>query len=690
MHADYRLLKKRIMEERGNITDQELFTSSAYADYQSGMAETAAKRYLTGIQVFMDWDESENADVAYTNNQTIHENAANPITASFPTRLLKSYSLTGLTGHECGHLLFTDFTALRLYIRSMENGSFYPSDPSVTATQHNLYLKEILQAMSSKNMAVCQTLAKCASILTNICEDIYIEARMCQAFPGIFRLGIHLNNERFSEQIPSIQKQIDKKYQGFSIMANLIIQYCKAGEVNNVTGYQGEYLDCLDTCIPFLDDAMYEVDPRERFKATNEILVLLWPYIKPLVEEAEKAKTPEETQAHQKKMEKDFGNQIGSGAPLPNGSGKPKMKRTGKINANSMKKGKQEAQKVLKDETGRIALQKTTQIAGGTNPGVTYNLNYKGSGYEEAANNILDTLTKIATEKVNIAYEEELSEELQQQAKTLHYGDAHKGIHLYINRISHVEQRLKDAYEQIKNPLLAISKRLQKSVQEVLEKQRNGEKLTHLPYGRRFEPRYLCQDDGAYFSRTRLPGENPELAVALLIDESGSMKDASRITMAQQAAIILHDFCKSLQIPVTIYGHTEQSAVQLYSYVEFDSLDQQDCYRLMDMCARGCNRDGAALRYVAEHLLERPEETKILILISDGQPNGYGYGGTEAEADLRAIKQEYRKKGIILFAAAIGSDKDRIKRIYQDGFLDITDLNRLPKLLPTLISQYIN
>ena len=107
------------------------------------------------------------------------------------------------------------------------------------------------------------------------------------------------------------------------------------------------------------------------------------------------------------------------------------------------------------------------------------------------------------------------------------------------------------------------------------------------------------------------------------------------------------------------------------------------------MSARGCNRDGAALRFVAERLVIRNEETKILILISDGQPNGDGYHGTAAAADLRAIKQEYRKKGVILFAAAIGDDKEKIKEIYQDGFLDITDLNKLPKLLPTLISRYI-
>lgn len=687
LHADYRLLKKQILEERDKITDQELFTSSAYADYQSGMAETAAKRYHCGVQVIMDWDESVGADVAYTDNQTIHENAANPITTSFPTRLLKSYSLTGLTGHECGHLLFTDFTALALYLRSMESGSFYPSAPSAAANQY--YVNEIQTAMDSKNKAVCQTLAKCASILSNIMEDIYIEARMCQTFPGIFRLGIHLNNERFAEQIPSIQKQIDAQYKDFSIVVNLIIQYCKAGEINNMTGYQGDYLNYLDACIPLLDDAMYAPDPRERFQAVNEILIVLWPYIKPLVEEAEKAKTPEAAKESLEKLEETLGNQVAGGSPLPNGKGKPKMKRTGKINAGALAKGKTEAQNVMKEETGRIALQKTSHIAGGTNPGVTYNLNYKGSEYEHAANDILDTLTKIAEDKVNLAYEEELSEELQQHAKELHYGDAHKGIHLFIHRISHVGQRLKDSYDQVKDPLLTISKRLQKSVQEVLEKQRNGEKLTHLPYGRRFEPRYLCMDDGGYFSRTRLPDENPELAVALLVDESGSMSSASRITMAQQAAIILYDFCKSLQIPVTIYGHTEESAVELYSYAEFDSLDNQDCYRLMDMCARGCNRDGAALRFVADHLAGRPEEVKILILISDGQPNGHGYSGTEAEADLRAIKQEYQNKGIILFAAAIGSDKERIKRIYQDGFLDITDLNRLPKLLPALISQYI-
>lgn len=98
---------------------------------------------------------------------------------------------------------------------------------------------------------------------------------------------------------------------------------------------------------------------------------------------------------------------------------------------------------------------------------------------------------------------------------------------------------------------------------------------------------------------------------------------------------------------------------------------------------------GAALRFAAERLMTRAEDLKLLFLISDGQPAGDGYYGTAAEADLRGIKQEYSRKGIQLFAAAIGDDKPNIKRIYGDGFLDISDLNRLPVHLGNLIIQYI-
>ena len=140
-----------------------------------------------------------------------------------------------------------------------------------------------------------------------------------------------------------------------------------------------------------------------------------------------------------------------------------------------------------------------------------------------------------------------------------------------------------------------------------------------------------------------------------------------------------------------IYGHSCEygSGVELYSYAEFDSIDHDDKYRLMDISARGCNRDGAPLRFVAEQLSKRPEEVRILMLVSDGQPSAPGYGGTAAEEDLRGIKQEYKRKGILFVAAAIGDDKQNIERIYGDSFLDITDLNELPVKLTAVIKRFL-
>ena len=121
--------------------------------------------------------------------------------------------------------------------------------------------------------------------------------------------------------------------------------------------------------------------------------------------------------------------------------------------------------------------------------------------------------------------------------------------------------------------------------------------------------------------------------------------------------------------------------------MDFDAAVKNDRYRLMDMSARYCNREGAALRYIAERLYHYPAEVKMLIIICDGQPNDDGYSGSAAEADLRGIKIEYTRKGVNIFAAAIGDDRDKIERIYGSGFLDITNLESLPILLTNLIAR---
>ena len=102
----------------------------------------------------------------------------------------------------------------------------------------------------------------------------------------------------------------------------------------------------------------------------------------------------------------------------------------------------------------------------------------------------------------------------------------------------------------------------------------------------------------------------------------------------------------------------------------------------MNINDRGCNRDGYALRYAKEKLVQESGDRKLLMIVSDGSPNDTDYQGTVAAKDLQEIVRECNKEDIGLLAAAIDSDKDTIRAIYgKEHFLDITDLEKLPTLL---------
>ncbi|MCL2106423.1 MAG: nitric oxide reductase activation protein NorD [Oscillospiraceae bacterium] len=660
MRTSHLTLRRRIEQEALKLTDAEVFASGPYAAYLTDMAEAATGRYKRQTRVYCFYNE-ENEIVARTNNRVIEINAANFVTRSFPTRKLRSDSLVGMNGHEIGHILFTDFLMLRLYLDTLLAGRFYPAEPSDLSRREQMHLNELQKIFEDKPEIEMKVVLKAAKTFTNILEDVYIEARMCDAFPGVYAGGIRLNNERFPELTPSVTAQIDRGDYGYAIVVNLLIQYCKSGDVNNLHGYSGPYLDSLHDCLPLIDESLYDDDGRARYIAANALLVKLWPYIKELIELVKEGKVSLDD------LEEELGKQIVGNSAGHEGDTTP-----------------------VPFETGRIPLEKTDEISEDGDGGVEYNHAYAGVGCDSSGDDIARILSGIAEEKTCGLLEGELTAELQEEAERIRYGDAHKNIHVVVNRMSAVPPGLVEAYQKVAPPLLAISKRMQQQVIQVLRERREGGRQNGLLMGKRLSPRAFVRSDGRYFYNNRLPDGAPKLAVAVLDDESGSMASRDRITHARAASVVIYDFCTALGIPVAIYGHTEWDDVELYAYAEFDSFDGKDRYRLMDMIPRGGNRDGAALRFVAERLMKRDEQIKLLILVSDGQPAADGYGGTEAEADLRGIKLEYQRKGVTLFAAAIGDDKPNIERIYKDGFLDITDITRLPFNLTALISRYIN
>ena len=595
------------------------------------------------------------------------------------------------------------------YFNSLEHGKFYPKKPTRLKGDQKLNAQGIIDALMDDTDPIPKTvILRTAKALSNILEDGYVDARYSYEFPGNPARGIALNNVRFAETVPDIDTMIDKQFYPHNIVLNLLLEYVRAREVNNLTGYTGEYMDRFLAALPLVDACIYDEDSRARFDAVNRIMIDLWPLMQRCFDDL------------RDKQQNDASSSSGSGNSTTPGTGEDSDSDDGmdavqdalesqlpQIAPNfTMKSGpvpfngafspdEEQAQelleqvsKALSEETARIAAHRTETIISNGDGSIVQDSEYEGAGYEFSATDIERVLEEIATGKVNESLEEELSEELQSEATSIEYGNAHRNINITVHRMSHVNQNLIDSYTAVAPQLLMLSKRLQRSVSAILRDKRQGGKQTGLYVGKHLDQHAFHRNDGRVFCNKRLPTEPINMSVALLVDESGSMCGCDRITKARATAIVVQDFCEKLGIPIMIVGHTASCAhVELFSYADFKSVDKKDRYRLMDMSARCCNRDGAALRYVAEKLSKQNSDVKMLFIICDGQPNDDGYTGTAAEADLRGIKLEYSRKGVQIFAAAIGDDRANIERIYGAGYLDITDLNQLPVMLTQLIAR---
>ena len=626
MRTSHRQIRKRILDAKSKITDEEFFSSRAYNGYLTDLAEAATKRYKRPLRVRVVADHDDET-VAFTDYHGIYINACNHITWSFPSRLLRSMSLEGLNAHECGHNLFTDERIWHSYFAGLAKGKFYPKMPDGLDSMQKLYAKDILEALTDDTDTVpMQVIMSTAHALSNILEDGYVDARYSYEFPGSPAKGIALNNLRYADTMPEITEMINRKYYDHSIVVNLLIQYVRAHEVNNLSGYTGEFIDKLYEYIPWIDESVYDDDARSRCEAANRILVDLWPMMQRCFDALRDKQKQAQQQAQQSSQQTGKGGSgSGSGQPgsgdddndgsqqgqqaveedlssqLPKAAPNFTMKTTPVPNNGSftpdpgqMNAIRAQAERVISEESDRIAAHLTNSITSSGSGGVDQNSEYDGYDYEHAAEDIERLLEHMAEEKVTEELEEELSEELQREANSIRYGNAHRNIHITVNRMARVDQDLIDSYNRVAPELLMLSKRLQRSVSPALRDRRQGGKQTGLLIGKRLNQHALHRTDGRIFYNSRLPTEPINLSVGLLIDESGSMCSNDRITRARATAIVIQDFCESLGIPLLVVGHTAWSShVELFSYSDFDTYDKNNRYRLMDMSARDCNRDGA-------------------------------------------------------------------------------------------------
>ena len=650
-HTKNEISTRRLLADaRAHVSDEQFFCSPAFTAYLEHMAaiHTSRYSYQYHLTVQMDWLPIPKTHLAYTNNQHIYINAGHPIVSRYTKRNERYLYVLGLFVHELGHVLYTDFPAWALFVQSVLKGQWRPDLSSCSSERVQQSVTEI-QAFLDKGPPYRQVIAAVLKHLLNILEDAYIELCLLKKFPGVFGSALmYMRNDDLT-QSHTLTEQQNAGLSPWTIAVNLLLYYARFGKLP--LGNEPASHPCVQALSPCLETVQNSIVSTfsDRIQAVVMLLVYLWPLANP---EKDWARFFSDCQSKQTPSVRTSG--LFTEAPI--GDTRPV-------------------------EQIKLSLEDDRKITGTGK--IQYDDAYLPHKNNAALNDILD---QVAIEQL----EKQRAAALNTSVQKMDLGALHNHVDITIHRASVITQDMREKYKRIAAPLLPLSNRLQQELSRELHKRKYPQTMPGYALGKRIDTKRLYRSDQKIFTKNVPAKKGFDMAVAVLLDESGSMGSKDRYKYAQAAAIILQDFCYRLHIPMMVYGHsTSGDLVDLYSYVEYDVFADLDRYRLADIQARRSNRDGAALRYVSRRLLERPERNKILILVSDGNPAHTNYWGEAAEEDLRAFRSEFVSCGGLLIAAAIGDDKDAIHRIYGQSFMDITDLSSFPLRLTQYLKRHI-
>lgn len=652
----------------------------------------------------------------------------------------------------------------------MVPSSLHPPNPATESEAE--HLEEINGYLEQKHEAAASLLAETASYIQNMLEDVYVEQKMCERYPGSIRRGIRQNRVRNAERIPSLKVQLESGYKPAAILLNLMAQYSLTGTVNNWEDIADRLLEILELAKPVIDTAVSSEDAKMRMDATNRILLIIWKVLLEEIQEMEKQQNcqnagsqeqkeeaqdssgepqdwPEEPQNQpegtdfqeeqknqpedakkqehlQSRQSESQSRQERNGQPEESQNQKEdsqnKQEETGqpgvfkekeKQNRQTGTQERQERQEESQSDSKKTVRQMIEQLRGQLpeflleKDGEDVEGNLQKMGEVSRVNALLpneqavetrDRLTEYIQEAAEKLAKRELEDrfclELSRELLATEFDGDHRKVKKILKRETKFSKSTRLRCTACENQVRDIMRRMKPRLLPVLSCQGTAMER-NLFFGSQMNYQALYDPGKRIFCNLEVR-KKVNTAVALLIDMSGSMMD-QRIKQARLCALCLYEFCRSAGIPILIYGHhtdnkqyrrVQNETVYLHSLAEF-AADCNDKYRIAGIEADGCNRDGAAIIFVGEKLAKRPEKIKLLFLISDGFPNASCYRGKEAEADLLQIKEKLEKQRITMLMAAIGEDKEAIQRIYKEGFLDISDLEQLPYILPKQILKYI-
>lgn len=265
-------------EEIKKMSFEDIFLTPDYRNALIGLMNTACLRVglKKAVRLFLK-NMPEDGDIAYTDGDTIYINLG----AKFASRLKEKPYLfhtyvVGLIAHELGHIFWTEFEDGMTYMESIQKGIIYPSIPKHQNAQKykdalsNGFNRQIFQQ-------ICHT-------VDNILEDIYVNALQAEMLGGLYSHGINLGNIMITEEMLSIEQQMEKGYYDFNIIMNCLLTKLKSGSV--IYGhYDVDYQAVVEKIEAIANKYIFKPTHKERVEGINLIICELWDYIEEMIED---------------------------------------------------------------------------------------------------------------------------------------------------------------------------------------------------------------------------------------------------------------------------------------------------------------------------------------------------------------------------------------------------------------------
>ena len=737
----------QLAEKVPETDDLSFFTSEAYRDFtEQGVKDlicgTCTYLRTLGYDITKEQEEERINDMvvmmstdenmtACTNGDSMIIGVNSSLVKYFPNRELRHYAIQGLRVHETAHVLFTDFKTIDMWLSVLRNGNWWPVVPDHAQDPDGA---ELTQVLSKKEFS--KSFAAIAGRLENAIEDGFIEREIKEMYKGLATTELCTTNDAMLSMASTFGEFLKAGRSAYSAMYQQVLMYAKY-DITMVDDMPKQYSDIFDACMEVVDDVKCERDVKKRLCGVNELCCILYPLFKEmLTKNTEKQNQQSSGSGNGKPGNSGFGlpqnsqgQQNGSNGqrdPNQNGNGSGNAQNNssnGNGNGNSLdsmtaeqlSEALKEAVKQIEQAAKNVGVNNlpdrhsnsiTNQAgkskdakkreSGKQGSGNNANGNGNGNGNSNSIANApgansgksdlsaakcdIKAIEKARKQEIATAQaNNEANNQLAQEGAKI---GSEIGTKISVRRAAEVPQSNIDTYKRLSAGLLSVTKNLERRLKTTIRDEENDDAVAGLPMGSRVEARLAYHQDGKIFSRKNFPRDNPRLAVGYLCDESGSMSDEA-IAASVRTAIILQDLCERMELPCYICGFTTggySGSVDIITYVD-KNVDGKDKYRTTGMASRGGTPTVPAMKYMGKKLMKDSTEKKILIVSTDGC-SGRGYGET-----VRDVIKKLQHDGVMVIGAGIGDSKPRIQEEFGSNFLDISNLDAMPKILCNIVKK---